>query len=159
MKHSSYTSMRLWCKTEHRILCRILHRIRHRIRYTNYYIVYDIVYDIVGWPSMSYPDLRCRILSIYDVVSDIAYDMQNDTSYTISYTMSYVNLRCRIRCTKNLRHRRSRILFLPVATYDVVYDVVYDIVGHTYDIVGFMRRRRWEDCSCQSHFATSYTTS
>ena len=85
---------------------RILHRIWHRIWHSR------LTYDVVSWPTMSYPDLRCRIrhstryTKCY-IVYDIVYDIVGWP------TMSYSDLQCRI------------------LTYDVVYDIVYDIQNVT----------------------------
>ena len=121
---------------------------------STYDIVHDIRYCIRYAHTISYiTDIRYRMyLQTYDIV----YVMDSLCS-TISYvihTTSHVDIRYR----KNIRCRTYDIVCptMQYRIYDIVYTIWYTTsnTGHTisyvqtYDIVGDIRYRMWQESRC-----------
>ena len=129
---------------------------------STYDIVYDIRYCIRYAHTMSYiTDIRYRMyLQTYDIV----YVMDSLCS-TISYvihTTSHVDIRYR----KNIRYRTYDIVCptMQYRIYDIVYTIWYTTsnTGHTityvqtYDIVGDIRYRMWQESRCAAGTVTLF---
>ena len=137
----------------------IVHYIRYRM--STYDIVYDIRYCIRYAHTMSYiTDIRYRMyLQTYDIV----YVMDSLCS-TISYvihTTSHVDIRYR----KNIRYRTYDIVCptMQYPIYDIVYTIWYTTSNtwhtisyvQTYDIVGDIRYRMWQESRWDIHWKLS----
>jgi hypothetical protein len=121
---------------------------------STYDIVYDIRYCIRYAHTMSYiADIRyCMYLQTYDIVY-----VEDSLYSTISYVI-HTTLHVDIRYRKNIRYRTYDIVCptMQYRIYDIVYTIWYTTsnTGHTisyvqtYDIVGDIRYRMWQESRC-----------
>ena len=146
-KHTISYTLWIHCVVRYRML-----HIRHCM--LTYDIVYDIRYCIRYAHTMSYiTDIRYRMyLQTYDIVY-VMYSLCSTISYVV-HTTSHVD----IRYHKNIRYRTYDIVCptMQYRIYDIVYTIWYTTsnTGHTisyvqtYDIVGDIRYRMWQESRC-----------